>query len=140
VFSFILDRQETVRRSSQFLLHFLKVIITAIVCLAAVIRCYKFPDTQLRSNTGRESSGEWGRRSSVSQKKITPYIWLQYSYILQRLRMCGDIPPLPLIFSLSREQILRYLYIIIESSIRHSNISSSSSSRHSSRTNSSNNS
>jgi len=36
---FLLDLYAPARRFSEFLLHFLKVIITAIVCLATVIDC-----------------------------------------------------------------------------------------------------
>jgi hypothetical protein len=36
---FLPDRQAPAQRSSQFLLDFLRVIITAIVCLAPVVDC-----------------------------------------------------------------------------------------------------
>jgi len=39
VFLFLLDRKPPVRRSSEFLLDFLKVTITALVRLAPVIDC-----------------------------------------------------------------------------------------------------
>jgi len=73
VFLFLLDRQAPARRSGDFLLHFLKVIITAIVCLVPAIERSTSPTRGVRRNAGKTSGGVLGRRLLVKQETKTPY-------------------------------------------------------------------
>jgi hypothetical protein len=56
------------------LLHFLKVIITAIISLALVIDYSNSPTRGIRRNGGRRSGGALDRRLLFKQEKETPYI------------------------------------------------------------------
>jgi hypothetical protein len=62
---FLLYRQTLIRRSLNFLLHFLNSIITSIVCLAPVVECLTSLTGGVRQNAGRASGGALGRRLSV---------------------------------------------------------------------------
>ena len=72
-FFFLLGRKAPSRRSSEYLLDFLKVITTAIHCLPSV-ECQASPTRDVRSNAGGASGGALGRRLSVKQEKKTPCI------------------------------------------------------------------
>jgi len=67
VFLFLLDRKPPARRSSEFVLDFVKVI-TAIVSMAPVIDCKTSPRCDARGNVGRASGGAMGGRLSVKNE------------------------------------------------------------------------
>lgn len=64
---FLIGRSTPVRSSSEFLLQFLKVIISAIVCLSPVIDCEAFLRLRIILNAGGVSGGALGRRLSFKQ-------------------------------------------------------------------------
>jgi hypothetical protein len=75
-FLFLLDRQVPAPRSSESVLDCLKVIITAIICLASVTDCWTVQRFGVRRKAGRESRGALGRCLSVKQEKKALYIYI----------------------------------------------------------------
>jgi hypothetical protein len=61
---FLIGRSAPVRRSSEFLLHFLKVAISSVVCLSPVIDCETFLRRRIILNAGGVLSGAIGRRTT----------------------------------------------------------------------------
>jgi len=64
---FLIGQSAPVRRSSKFLLQFLKVTIRAIVCLSPVIDCESFLRRRVRLDAGGVSGGALDRRLSVKR-------------------------------------------------------------------------
>lgn len=64
VFLFLLDRSASARRSSEFLLYFLKIIVTAVVTFDCETSSSR---RDIERNAGRASDGALSRRLSVKQ-------------------------------------------------------------------------
>jgi hypothetical protein len=75
---FLLDPSALAERPREFLLDFIKVIVTAIVRLASVVECQASPTRSVRRNAGRASGGALDRRLTVKQENKHPILSLFY--------------------------------------------------------------
>jgi hypothetical protein len=71
VFLFLVNGKAPARCSSEFLLDFLKDIITSIVCLAPVIGCYDPRDAVYGATLAKSHTKRWAGVYRSSKKKNT---------------------------------------------------------------------
>lgn len=74
VFLFLLDRSAPARRSSEFLLYFLKIIVSPIVFLVPIFDCVTSSSRSgIGRSAGRASGGALGRSTGVGNLYFVPW-------------------------------------------------------------------